>query len=118
MLIRVDAGSAEPIFEQIAASVRGQIAAGAVARGDRLPPAREVAQALDVNVHTVLHAYQTLRDEGVIEMRPGRGARVAVDAPTATVQELARDYVARARAAGLADAAALALVRRAQEARP
>lgn len=76
MLVRIDPASGVPIFDQVAASVRAELARGGLRPGDRLPAAREVAAALDVNVHTVLKAYQALRDEGLVDLRRGRGAIV------------------------------------------
>jgi GntR family transcriptional regulator len=76
MLLRIDPASAVPLFEQLAASVRYDASRGALRAGDRLPAARDVADSLDVNVHTVLRAYQTLRDEGLVDLRRGRGAVV------------------------------------------
>jgi len=76
MLITVDAGSPVGLADQIAASIRSQVASGGLAAGDRLPPARELARGLDVNMHTVLRAFATLQTEGLIEVRRGRGAQV------------------------------------------
>lgn len=76
MLLRIDPASGVPLFDQLAGSIRASAIAGTLTRGERLPSARELADSLDINVHTVLRAYQLLRDEGIIELRPGRGAIV------------------------------------------
>jgi GntR family transcriptional regulator len=102
VLILVDPASEVPLFAQVAASVRADAAAGRLRSGDRLPSARDVATALGVNLHTVLRAYQDLRDEGLVDMRRGRGA-VLTDAASSLAQ-LRDDVLAlvtRARALGL-----------------
>ncbi len=80
MLIRIDPSSPLPIFEQLAAQVRQSVIAGELTSGERLPSARDLAESLEVNQHTVLHAYQLLRDEGLLELRRGRGAVVTAHA--------------------------------------
>ncbi|GAA4746106.1 GntR family transcriptional regulator [Gordonia alkaliphila] len=92
MLFRLRPDSDDPLFTQLADAVRAQLCAGRLAPGDRLPAAREVADALEVNVHTVLRAYQDLRDEGLVELRRGRGA-VVTDAG-AHLQSLNDDIAA------------------------
>lgn len=112
MLIRVDPTSSVPLFDQIAAAVRAEIGRGAVRPGDRLPAARDLAAALDINVHTVLHAYRELRDEGIVDLRRGRGAVVTHGAGVAA--ELAggiRDLVADARRLGVSAPTLIALIR-------
>ncbi|MFD7323158.1 GntR family transcriptional regulator [Streptomyces sp. NPDC059875] len=113
MLFRVDPASAVPLGDQIAACVRGALADGSVTPGERLPAARELADSLGVNVHTVLRGYQRLREEGLIELRRGRGAVVVPDAPTpdrARLLEHVHALVTEARTLGLTDAELLALV--------
>ena len=81
------------------------MADGDLRAGDRLAPARDVADGLGINLHTVLRGYQELRDEGLIELRRGRGAVI-----TAHGQRNAG--VAAARRAGLDVDEAVALVRK------
>jgi GntR family transcriptional regulator len=114
VLVRVDPSSPEPIYRQVAASVRRAIAEGDLPAGERLPAARELAAALGVNTHTVLHGYAELRDEGLLELRRGRGAVVVADAaPLAAGRDALRAFVQAARKAGLTGAEAAAMVREA-----
>jgi DNA-binding transcriptional regulator YhcF (GntR family) len=76
MLLQLNPDSGQPLYAQIAAAVRRAVGDGEVSAGDRLPAARDLAQSLDVNMHTVLRAYNDLREEGLIELRRGRGAIV------------------------------------------
>ncbi|MGW1893223.1 GntR family transcriptional regulator [Streptomyces sp. NPDC002004] len=111
MLFRVDPGSTVPLGEQIAARVRRAIAEGEVAPGDRLPAARSLADSLGVNLHTVLRGYQRLRDEGLIELRRGRGAVVLAGTPArARLLEHVRALVSEAGALGLTQDELLSLV--------
>jgi GntR family transcriptional regulator len=112
MLIRIDPGSGVAIYDQIAASVRGDASRGSLRPGDRLPAARELAEALDVNVHTVLRAYQQLRDDGLVDLRRGRGA-VITDAAArgSELLDAVRALVADARRAGVPPQTLLSLIR-------
>ena len=111
MIIRVDPASALPIFAQIAAGVRREVIEGRLGGGDRLPSAKEVARSLDVNLHTVLRAYQELRDEGLVDLRRGRGA-VVTGQPAAHVEvgEAVRALVRAATTAGLTRQETVSLV--------
>jgi DNA-binding transcriptional MocR family regulator len=51
----------------------GQIQAGVLRPGDRLPSVRRVSRQKVLSVTTVRRAYQTLEDRGLIEVRPQSG---------------------------------------------
>lgn len=116
MLIRVDPSSEVPLFDQLASSIRTSVMSGTLAAGERLPSARELAESLEVNVHTVLRAYQELRDEGLIELRRGRGA--IVSAPLhdyAGLSAAIATVVAEARSRDISPTALAALIREAYQ---
>ncbi len=77
MLITIDERDPRPIYLQIISQLKEQVRRGELLPGDELPSVRELAEMLGINLHTVHHAYQKLRDQGVIHLRLGRRARVA-----------------------------------------
>jgi len=112
MLIRVDGASKTPLYEQIVSQLRRAISSGELSVGDRLPPGRELAESLDVNMHTVLRAYGELRDEGILEMRRGRGVTVTAAAKENNrLRELASQLAEEARRHGIKQAEVLTLVK-------
>lgn len=56
------------------------VQASALAAGDRLPSARELASELDLDHRLVLAAYRALVEEGLVESRPRGGMYVAARA--------------------------------------
>jgi GntR family transcriptional regulator len=76
MLITVDPAAKVSLADQVARQIRYAIARGELQSGERLPSARDLAAAVDINMHTVLRAYARLQEDGLIELRRGRGATV------------------------------------------
>jgi DNA-binding transcriptional regulator YhcF (GntR family) len=97
---KVDKTSSVPLHDQVAATLRRAIADGEVKPGERLPPAKDLAAVTGVNTNTVLRALRTLRDEGLLEFRRGRGITVAGAPDRAAVTEQAMALVGLARAHG------------------
>lgn len=77
MILRIDTDDPTPLGQQIIRGLRLAIAQGRVAAGDQLPSARDLAAQLKVNFHTVRKAYGDLEQEGLLELRRGRGTFVA-----------------------------------------
>ncbi len=72
-MIKVDKISPIPIYKQIILQVKKEIILGRLKKGDRLPSIRDLAKFLNVNVNTVLKAYDRLSMEGVISSEQGKG---------------------------------------------
>lgn len=98
----IDHASRERLQDQIAGCVRRGVATGELEVGEQLPPAAELGAALSVDRNTVLAAYRQLRDDGVLEFRRGRGARVVSSGPSVSaVTEAACSLIAIGREHGL-----------------
>jgi GntR family transcriptional regulator len=97
---RLDEADSTPLWQQAAAEIRRSIAEGEIKPGERMPLARDLATVLGVNRNTVLRALHELRDEGLLEMRQGRGITVAGTPERGAVLARARELVAFARKQG------------------
>jgi GntR family transcriptional regulator len=98
--VKLDRDDPALLHEQVAAQIRQAIADGEAKPGDRLPPASHLAAVMSVNTNTVLRALRLLRDEGLIELRQGRGIRVTGTPERSALLDKAAELVQLARHTG------------------
>src|SRR3954464_9155620 len=77
MFLTIDTEDRRPIYQQVADGIKGLIARGELKEGASLPPVRQMAADLGVNLNTIATAYRELQGEGLITVRHGLGAVVA-----------------------------------------
>jgi GntR family transcriptional regulator len=77
MYITIDESDRRPIYRQVADEIKGLIARGELREGMALPPVRQVAHDLGVNLNTIAAAYRELQKEGLVKVRHGAGALVS-----------------------------------------
>lgn len=75
-----------PAYEQVVAAVHRALATGALKAGDAFPSVRVLSQELRINPNTALKIVQQLTAEGILEVTPGIGTRIAL-APTLPREE-------------------------------
>ena len=75
-MVHLDYRDIRPIYAQIVAGLRDQIAAGVLRTGEKLPSVRELAVQLSINPNTIQRAYRELEMEGWIASVPGKGSFV------------------------------------------
>jgi GntR family transcriptional regulator len=115
----LEADSGVPAYLQLVRQVEHSIRLDRLRAGDQLPSVRDVVSALGINPNTVVKAYREMENRHLVDTRQGRGTFVAdlaaggtrtapATIPAALTREL-RDWIAGARASGLARADLAAL---------
>jgi GntR family transcriptional regulator len=104
-MITISLHSPVPLHDQLVEALRGKIADGSIAVGDELPPVRQLAADLGINLNTVARAYRELTDAGLLASVRGRGTVVISDTEKpAGVSAEDRKRIESAIAAALANA--------------
>lgn len=83
----------KPIYQQIVDYCHRQLASGTWPAGARVPAVKELAIELTVNPRTVLKAYETLTDEGIISLRRGMGYYSSPDAKDRVLDAQRRHFM-------------------------
>jgi GntR family transcriptional regulator len=79
VLLRPNPTLGVPIYLQLMEQVKHAVETGAMRPGEQLPGIRPLAEALVINPNTVAKAYRELEHEGIIELRQGTGAFIAMN---------------------------------------
>jgi GntR family transcriptional regulator / MocR family aminotransferase len=85
--VQLDRTSSEPLYRQVATSVRRAIDDGRLRPGQRVPSVRVLAAQLGVGRLTIATAYEQLAAEGYLVSRMGFGTIVAPQPPDAVARD-------------------------------
>ena len=72
----------QPLYISLARQLENDIATGVLRPGTKLPPQRELADFLDINVSTVVRAFKLCSNKGLLTSTVGSGTYVAYDVVT------------------------------------
>ena len=75
-MLTIDTRDPRPIYQQVVDGIKEAIARGEVREGESLPPVRQLASDLGVNLNTIATAYRELQSEGLITVKHGSGSVV------------------------------------------
>ncbi len=81
----------DSVYEQVASQIRQLVASGSLVPGTALPPVRQLATELGVNLNTVARAYRLLKAEGFLVIRERTGVSIA--APAEAIRPTERDSI-------------------------
>jgi len=77
VFLTITTDDTRPIYQQVADGIKELIARGKLPEGTALPPVRQLAGDLGVNLNTIATAYRELQKEGLLNVKHGSGAVVA-----------------------------------------
>jgi GntR family transcriptional regulator len=87
MFLTIDTTDPRPIYQQVADGIKELIARGKLPQGASLPPVRQLAADLGVNLNTIATAYRELQKDGLIAIKHGSGSVVASRTSTERSQD-------------------------------
>lgn len=104
MILEIAPGSPVPPYEQLRQQVTALVLGGRLARGDRLPSIRQLANDLGIAGGTVARAYRELESDGVVTTHGRHGTVVQGPprqaGPPPELLDAAQAYAGRATKAG------------------
>src|SRR5262249_47764980 len=99
IFLTINTNDPRPIYQQVADGIKELIARGKLAEGASLPPVRQLAADLGVNLNTIATAYRELQKDGLIVIKHGTGSTVA----SRKITERSQDELLRPLRAALID---------------
>jgi GntR family transcriptional regulator len=96
MYITIDERDRRPLYQQVVDEIKALIAGGELREGSSLPPVRQVAADLGVNLNTIAYAYRQLQKQGLVKIRHGAGATVTSRLLSETTDEQLRNHLGTA----------------------
>ena len=88
------AGTAGPKYKAVTAAIAAAVARGELRHGDRLPPQRDLAIQLGIDLTTVTKAYDLARQRGLIVARGRAGSFISDEARTGQAATAAQSDIA------------------------
>ena len=88
------AGAAGPKYKAVTAAIAAAVARGELRHGDRLPPQRDLAAQLGIDLTTVTKAYDLARQRGLIVARGRAGSFISDEARTGEIATTAQNDIA------------------------
>ena len=88
------AGAAGPKYKAVTAAIAAAVARGELRHGDRLPPQRDLAAQLRIDLTTVTKAYDLARKRGLIVARGRAGSFISDEARTGEIATTAQNDIA------------------------
>ncbi|MDY7529233.1 MULTISPECIES: GntR family transcriptional regulator [unclassified Cryobacterium] len=112
MILRIDAASPTPPFEQLRLQILTMINTGALVPGTRLPTVRALAADLRLAPNTVARAYKELEEAELLQTRGRAGTFVKAGTDTAAhhAVKAARDYADLMRKLGVTGQEAISYI--------